>query len=1226
MADREAKVKLIFELVAAGKTAEAVALINKELDQSGQIAQKAAGQFGDAAAATNLVTESQESAAEATADLAGAMSEAGTAATETGQETVSAASGSAQAVGTVVTATEAQTAATRGAGAAARDSGDDVERAAKESHTAIDQIIDDWKETIAAAKAAGLAFDADFQKQAIEELAAAIRRSNADLESQKSALEGLAAGVVEDFGDVEKASKGAGDETTDQAKLIQGALANVRQHITDVETELANVGAAGSGAGAQVETSFISVDAALKLANKSAADAAAKLEETGRLPKAAIKELAEIIETVNIAMERAANTSGAATGTQIANADALKSKLAELNVVTQRQVDASGDNAAALKDGTDQAFQLTSALTGLVGTTNTTTGAIANLAGRAATGAANFEKVKNAVAALNLNTLSLGKVSATSSVQFGALLAALAAGVTVGSKLSKTNKENVEATDSWWKSLKRLRENAVSPLKDEVDGLQAAGQGLLTFLIDLSEGNGIVTKSSQTLDEKIIALGRSFDNLAIATRSGRTGVDIYHAAVRDGLTEQQAWAIALDDSGKVLKFYRDSLSGGAEGHDLWNRALRESQGDVAKLGAFVKDHNNQMRTAVEVTARATTARTADTESVKALAGQLNELDRALGQVGDTSRAMLLQSLAASLSETAGNSVRLTTAERERLAIIVEILSRGDQMTAGQEKLAASLLSQARAGKAARDEINLLARLYIEFDQATEGTTKKLDTQSRVLAILQDDWEHNSQRMKKSVEDMQAVLDATDNLSDKQRAAHQRLIDGLRAVDAERERIAELEAARTARFATDTIDAENAVRAAIQARLGDLRSYIPLSDQYGNAIRAVSSELADLTTNTSGLGKVERERLEIIATLTAKGEGLNTVERQMVTQLIAEAQAGVQASAALNDLAQKKIALAEITDGVALATNGSTVALNLNLDAISKSIASGEQHSVVLGKLAAALTTELSNTDGLTAAQRKRIETIAELVSRSEELTAAEKKYVTQLIAVVEAGNRVDLKFHDLVAAEKARTDAIHEEIAALQEQIDMMERQQGVTKEQTEVNLDQGVSIDYLRQKQAALQREVADSLTVWSASSAAKKQEADIDIERLARMAEEAKSYERVRTAHQDLIAVQENGRTIYTNLTEAQRANITVAGQSSEATLQIKTTTESLHAALDGFRDRQSLVNTELQTTVTRANDAATAIVHLTDKLREMNDESDKAMESAGRSAPHPRLRPPD
>lgn len=1142
MADREAKLRLILELVNAGKAAEATALIRQELQGAGAASAEATANLTETASAIDSVAEAESEASSQADNLARSMTEAGQAATDTGQETAAAASQSAQAVEGVTASVAEQSAATREAGEAAVDSGREVETAARAAGSAVDRLTQEWKDQIAAQRLAGT-LTLDSAIASVDEYAAAVRKSGDDAETQLAALEGVANGLQADYEALERGAKDSGKTTTGEAKAIEQAMLRVREQIDQVRASMQTVGVAADAGAQESRIAFLSVEDALNLANDAAASAQQKLTDLGRLPKAEIGNLAQVIEGVTIAMERAAGTSRAATSEQIANAQALGAKLEELNAINARQLDAVDDNRVALKDQAGQMQALSSALSGLIGVTGNAGTAMSSFAQKGSGAFVAYDNAKNAIKAMDLNTLRLTTSTAAGKTQIGLAIAVMLASAAAGFKAASANKENADSVEHVTSGIKRLKDDALSGLADQWDGVQGAVQRATEVFLDIGQSVGTIVNSVESDTERITSNLDQFANTiyeaGIATLYGRDALNVYEGALRAGIPEQEAWNIAVMDSAAAAKFLAQAQQAGAEGNRIWVEGLEYAQGDVKKLEQYIREHNAEMHRAVTANKTLALAQAEQQKSAKELRATLDALDLVLGSEASSENALRLRLLGAELAKTAENAKLLTTAERERLNLAIEILERGDEMNAQQKVFAGLLINQARAGKEASEVLNTLARLVLDFDQATNGSTKSLDTLRSVLGQLGASYDENSQKIRRVIADMQSQLDATDGLSEAQRKAIQEQIDYLNASEAERDRIAALAAERTARYARDTVEQENRVRAAIRDRIEELRQIIPLSGSYGDDMAALAGELRDLMAATSGLTGAERERLETIAELASNGRDLTAAQREWVTALVAEVAAGQGASASANALVEARLKLATVTEGITFATNGTTAAINMHLDAITKSISANELQSVTLAKLAESLGAELAATDGLSAAQRAQIESLKELVARSDELTDAEKRRVVVVAEAIKAGREYTGTLGEAVVAEDARTARIRAQIEALREQIAIQERAQGLDKKQVDVNESWGASLDFLRMRERQLQEELEQGVYVVKSATAAKEEDSAVALERVKRLNEEAQAHDKVRASQDAIIQVVKDGRVEYTNLAAAQDAS---------------------------------------------------------------------------------------
>lgn len=873
--------------------AKVAALFADELERGGKVADQAAGAITGAAGAVDRLEAAETEAAVAATRTAAALEDVGVAAQQSGDRASQGAQETAGALDVATEAAEGERAAIEATGAAAADAGREIETASARASKSVAEVTDEWQATIVAAKAAGVAFDDAAATGAVKDLAAAIRSSGDSLDEQKQALSGLADQLTEDLGAVKAASVGAGTATTDQANLIEDALQDVKAKIAEVDHGLREVGAAGTAGGEEAQRSFLSVGDALDLANQSARDAMTQLEETGRVPKAAIRELAEIIETVNIAMERTAVTSDAATGEQIQNVEELKSHLAGLTEITNRQVNASGDNAVALKETGDQVQGLTGALTGLIGVTGNSSTIFGTMVARIGQGASAFERAKDAVAALNISQISAGASAQTLGIQTLAVVGAIIAGATAGIAFAKTNKDNAEVMDGWTDKLKKFGATLGADFTSRLGAAQGAAQRLIEVGI---------TNYFDRFNESIEDQDTAFENL-------------------------MEWDAA------ILQFHKD---------------------------------------------------------------------------------------------------------------LYEIVTTG---TVAQKKSAEEIAKEAKA----RAE---LAAKILEHKMALE------------------------------------------TLLEQQKAA-----------------------------------------------------------------------------SSATMAHVE----------------------QVITE---------------NEV-----------------TNGATIAIRDKVAAIAEDVAQSDVHSVALARTSAALQEVLDKTDGLTKIERARIQAVIDLAARGNELTAAEQRLAAELAKAIQEGRKaVDLTIArkgatDLLAgavtalaaadsaatiAEQTRTDAIRTQLELVREQIEAEERRMGVARKDIQVNNDRGLSLDGLRQQEAALARELESSITVWHAADEAKTQEVETYAEMAAALTRQSQGYAGVKSAAGELHAVLENGQVVWTNVT-------TKADEAAAATMKVKTTTESLGVAIEGFKDRQVVMSGGLNALTSDAERLNIELEKVAENIRKVNDEAAKAAEGA-------------
>lgn len=307
-----------------------------------------------------------------------------------------------------------------------------------------------------------------------------------------------------------------------------------------------------------------------------------------------------------------------------------------------------------------------------------------------------------------------------------------------------------------------------------------------------------------------------------------------------------------------------------------------------------------------------------------------------------------------------------------------------------------------------------------------------------------------------------------------------------------------------------------------------------------------------------------------------------------------------------------------------AVNGSSEAVNILTRTIRDMIGASDENSVALAREAAELQAKLDKLDGLGASQRARIQEIIDLAKKGNELTETDRLYVEQLTRIVESGNKAaastalrkkateDLSdaIRELseserleIAAEEARIATIGRELALVREAIEEAERRQGISREQTEINLDQGASLDYLRMKEAQLTREMEPQITIARASAAAKAEDTDARAKLVAIIDAEKASADATRGAHRELNTVIENGRTVVTNLTDAHGAfvakGVEVVATSDKIKLSADEAAEKVRGAAVAFGD----LSTRFDDAIGAGGRLETMLIRVNDALEKLN-----------------------
>lgn len=1084
MSDRDAKLRIQTELVGTEKAAEGVAELREQVEGAGSAGAGAADALESTAAAIGKLDQGTADAADSSRQTAAALNDVAESAREMARASTESAAVAAQATDAGVAAAERQEAATRAAGAAATATSAAVSDGAEEAAAKIDDLTAEFERQAKAARESGKAFGTAEAINQVQALTTAVRESGTTAEAQREALKGMAAAITAAFHEAQLDPK-----LIEQTDLFRDALGVVESAIRDVDAEIARAADQGTARFGEIRTSALSFGDAAAIAIKSVNSAWEQYNDTARITPGTLTEIAQTTQAVAIALREQAAAGQSITAEQIQLQQRLQTEVATLTEKAQELTKASQDNKVALKDTDEQVKGVTSSLLGLASALGLNVGKIGGFVGNAGKIGEAYDKLQKNAKALDLNNIAATKSLGAIGGQLALVVATFLGAVKAGKELAAVNRENAESTDMAYDSVKKLVGTPLKGLADGWDGVQRALQSLLVSMDayvsyrDADLGFGDAERRSRDF-------GHALAELVAALRSGRSGVDLYTTAVRDGLDPVKAMGLAVEDNAKVMKFYEDSAKGGAEGHELWMRALRESDGDTAKFLAFIEEHNARMQAAVNAHAEYASAQKSSAEAAKELHKDLDTLDRLLPLVGKGEIGALGE-LADQIDESTKKVRGLNEAERERIAILTELLRRGSDMTEGEKRLAAGLLAQVRAGKEASAVLNTLTRLQISYDSAIRGSSQELRTSFDVLQALGRQWDLNSQKMRQAIADTQAVLDRTDNLTAAQRRSYQATIDGLRAVDAARAQSAALETARIATLEAAEDELKNRsleTSKAITDRLTDLAQLIPLSSEYGGVVADLGSQLQQVIDNSVTLSGVDRERLQVIADLTAKGHELTAAQQAVALKLIEQARAGEQASSALN-------AVARIYADLDRAVDGSTKTIDTSIEVLRALMTSWDGNSIAIARALTELDAAVEKTDGLTKAQRRLFEQINETASGISSLEQTKRD--------LEKRNRelIDLA-GELTAEQYKEYEANQRQIYSVQGQI---EQTQSLLKVQTEQITSQKNVVVSTNQ----MVKVIEDGREVWTNIGTAQKDAATATSEAATATAEAADEFQ---------------------------------------------------------------------------------------------------------------------
>lgn len=1076
MSDRDAKLKIGVDASEMGPAAEKVGKLGTEIKKLGDQGEGAAGDLNKTAGALEKVEAAETGVAGSSREAAAALDGVGAAAQESSQAAVSGASGAAAAVEGVTAAAKQETAALEATGAAAVDAGNDAAAAAEKVAAG---------EREAAAEAKRLAAEIDKAAAESREFAdgvAQLERMTAEIRQSDLALEAQRTAIVAVVGETEKLLRSqieAGASGKDNANAAGNALLSMKARLADVNAEIAEeigalrqAGVTGTNTFDGLKSSALDVETTLGLAFKQMNAGFEQLTESARVTPRQIGFIGQAIEATKIAMVQAGEQGIAVTLEQLAQLEKLEAEYTQLTAVANRLTNASKDNAVRLKETGAQITGLGMGIAQLGSILGPTGAKVGFMIGNISQLGSVMENLKDSAAALNLNTISAGSSAVTMGGQFAAVAVVLAAAAAAGVKVANTNAQNAEVTENLWQATKKFTKDLGGDVRDTLSGYQ---HGLVSVANALDEQIfqlGELGTTQKQSEDAAKDLTHAMNEFAVSVFSGQSGVRLYNAAIRDGLPEEQARRLAVADSAAVMKFYEQSLRGGAEAQALWTRGLRESGGDTQKFIAFIAQHNAEMLRATSLTGRLTDARNADTKATAELRQVLDQLDSAWPEMEGNIAGM--NAMADAVEEAAGKVKGLTKEERDRLQLIVDLLRQGTELTDEHKRLAAGLLGSARAGKEASGALNTLVRLHLSLTQATNGTTKSLAESFSTLRALTTAWDLNSQAIRTEIAATQAVLDSTDNLTAAQRRQHQTVLDGLKAMDAARAQSAAQESARVTTMVTmeDELNKRRDESSlAIKRLLTDMAALVPQSQLYGGVLRDLGGQLQAVLDSTNLLSIEDRKRLEVIVELAAKGHDLTDSHQAFAAAVIAAALAEEQATAA-------GVALAKVQSDLDRATGGSTARLQTSLEVLAILTRSWAENSVAIRRAVGDLEASINATDGLTEAQRNLYEKIIDGIKSIDDLTRSKKDLEEEQRKLLDIGMQM--------TQEQYKTyEANQKEIYSIQGRIEATKGQTAAQTEQLAANKNVTIS-------QTELVKVIKDGQVSWTNIGTAQKDAAD--------------------------------------------------------------------------------------------------------------------------------------
>lgn len=344
-------------------------------------------------------------------------------------------------------------------------------------------------------------------------------------------------------------------------------------------------------------------------------------------------------------------------------------------------------------------------------------------------------------------------------------------------------------------------------------------------------------------------------------------------------------------------------------------------------------------------------------------------------------------------------------------------------------------------------------------------------------------------------------------------------------------------------------------------------------------------------------------------------------------------------------AANQIAANKAVQGIAAveqAYSGTTLAINTLLEPLARYIALGEEGTVNSGRLADALATVAANTQFGSEKERERIEVLIELAKNSAALTDTERQYAVELANSIKAAEAAsgsarqriadlaNLKaaIDDVVSAVKDETSAEDDRTSAIQRaaaeatkllasnrNVDASERARLLTIIELARQVDDLTKLQnrLVTQNEAEIESE-QQLFIVKSGRIEEIQKDIDAKAEQIAALAREKTATDAVTTSTTALVKVIENGRAVYTNLTDAQRQQTQAmidAGKASRDTADafgnvfIAKLSDGRTVVVNSAEDVKRL-NAEIEGIESRADRAAASLEKLYGSLNKVKEAS--------------------
>lgn len=820
--DREAELKIKATL-DVGEAARGLENLNDKVESIGQVGDKSAEAVERVADSVQRVAETAQGATSASERTADALSDVGTAARDSGQEIASSSAGATQAMGGVEAAAREESAALRATGAAAVDSG-------REAAVAQERLGDEVAETTAALRAQASAAEDRRGVAAVRELTqtyvglvAQLRQGDSSLEVQRQGIQAL----VSDLERMTREHIESGAEGKEAADLTGNALIELKAHLADVNAEiqreiadLRKLGSEGSQGFAEIKGASLDFSTAASGAIREVNQAWEQFNDQQQITPGQLRRVAQAVAAVELAMVKAAERGQTATVEQLAIYERLRGKLAELTAAANALNNASRDNAVGLKETGNQVAGVALGVQQLTSMLGPNAAKIGMVAGNIGQLGSTVENLKDHVGALRLNAISASGAAGILAAQIGAIVGTFAAGATVGKAFAATNDDNREIMDDLAKSAREAGRDIgefAGSLASRFGALQGTVFDIRRDLMALRDS--FASGDASAYARAVSDLDLNLTKMRIAARAGEDGVRAYNLATREGFSEQEALNAAVQHGTEIMRFYNDTRRTGASGQELWNKVLRDSDGDIQKfiagirgstaeiiklLGALgllppeMQKYRDEAEKINRVLERQSELRRAEAAALKSesderdaavrtllresevVNGSTEAMNRRIAVIreqiaqGDLN-AVQLARVSSELQSLLNGTDLLNRKERERIQTLVDLAARGEELTAAERRYGAALAESVLRGDAATTSVRRHAEELAGLRTAIDEVVSAVNEQTAAT-------ETNETAIQRAARVAQEAIISNRNLTAEDRLRYQTIIELARQVD------------------------------------------------------------------------------------------------------------------------------------------------------------------------------------------------------------------------------------------------------------------------------------------------------------------------------------------------------------------------------------------------------------------------------------------------------------